>query len=110
VTPGKNRASRYDARCFKLNVLTGKGSLASIDGRRDLQVRLPAWCTDRWTCEAATLVIRKGNRMYVHAVMEKPDPLKLPFTEKDMLGGDLDIKNTPVTGDKRFSTRSIFGP
>jgi IS605 OrfB family transposase len=102
VTPGKNRALRYDARCFKLNVLTGRGSLASINGRRNFQVRLPTWCMDGWNCKAATLVVKKGDRIYLHAVMEKPDPPKLLFTEKDMLGGDRGIKNILVTSDNKF--------
>ncbi len=102
VTPGKNRALRYDARCFKLNVLTGRGSLASIDGRRNIEVRLPAWCKDGWTCKAAMLVVKKGDRMYLHAVMEKPAPPKLPFTEDEMLGGDRGVKNILVTSDNKF--------
>ncbi|GEM_PF-4570867 len=40
--------------------------------------------------------------MFVHAVMEKPAPPTLPFTEDEMLGVDRGIKNILVTSDNKF--------
>jgi IS605 OrfB family transposase len=98
---GEFSAIRFNARTISIDFKKNCLSMASVDGRIKMPLKLPGHFEKfaGWKAQAATLGMRNGN-LFLCLNVESPDVPKME--SKNVLGIDRGVLNPAVTSDNRF--------
>lgn len=93
---------RYDARSANVKLKERSASLASIDGRVKVKLKIPEYYNNRldWKVCSSDLIVRKNGDLFLHVVVEKESEV-FKSNEK-FTGVDLGVNRPAVTSDNHF--------